>query len=410
MRKLLQILPIVALVAACSQGTPNGNEAELIAKRDSLLQVQKEVAEQVNAVNEQIILLQDGNKDNVKTIKKITAQKNKVAGLELKIKELESQLAKHEEDNNIAVSVKEMKPEVFNHYFKVFGNTEAKQGGMISPEMNGKIETIHVTEGQRVKEGELILTLNTEAVRKQIKGIKTNLDFATKTYNKTKALWDQKIGSEIQYLQAKSGKEALEAQLEALEAQLKMAQVRAPYSGIVNRVLSKEGEICGPAFPIIEFINLSKMTVTSNISENYIAMVNEGDVVEVSYANVPGFIKQVPLKRVSNVIDAKSRTFEVELELSNPNELIKPNMITSIRINDFSSDSAFVIPSLVVRKDISGDYVYVVTNKDVVAKKYVEVGKSYQENTMITKGLAMGDKVVIKGFSLVSTGIPVSIK
>lgn len=341
-------------------------------------------------------------------------KKTQIAKIEQQIVELEKQLQDTTPvDNFIPVGVKEMKGESFNHYFIVYGNVEADNYGNISPEMNGKVEHIHVREGQRVKKGDLLITLNTEAIAKNIKAMEANLELAETSYTKQKALWDQKIGSEIQYLQAKSAKEGLEAQLAALKAQLKMALLKAPYDGIVNKIYPKKGEMAGPGFPVIEFVNLSKMTVRAQVSEKYIGMVKEGQQVELTFSSMPDFKLETPIVRASKVINPKSRTFEVELKFNNPNELIKPNMVSTITINDYSKEQAFVIPSLVVKKDISGDYVYLVKNENgqqIAEKHPVKLGKSYQDETEVVGGLNEGDKVIVKGYSLVSSGIPVSIK
>ncbi|MBI9067654.1 MAG: efflux RND transporter periplasmic adaptor subunit [Salinivirgaceae bacterium] len=362
-----------------------------------------------------VILFASCSESNDQAIKnKIIQKKQQIAKFEHEITALEKQLTDTTVlENLIPVSVKEIKPEAFNHYFVVFGNAEADEYGMISPEMNGKVEKIHVQEGQKVDKGTLLMTLNTAAIQQQINAMEANLELTNTSYNKQKALWDQKIGSEIQYLQAKAAKDGLEAQLQALKAQLYMSQIRAPYSGIVNKIYPKVGEMASPQFPAIEFVNLSNITVRTNISEKYISKVHKGQMVDLSFSALPDFNEQIVINRVSNVINSKSRTFEVELQLKNENDQIKPNLVSTIRINDFSTNDAFVIPSLVIKKDISNDYVYVVTNKkgkSIVEKRAIQLGLSYQDKTMITKGLKSGDKVVVKGYNMVSNGIPVSVK
>jgi RND family efflux transporter MFP subunit len=346
--------------------------------------------------------------------KRIIKKKQQIAKVEQQIADLEKQLADTSKvNNNIPVEIKELQPESFHHYFTVFGNVEADKYGMISPEMMGRIASIEVEEGQQVSKGQLLLMLNTEAVESQIKALETNLEFATSTFDKQKVLWDQKIGSEMQYLQAKSGKEGLEAQLSALKAQLKMAQLRAPYDGIVNKIYPKKGEMAGPGMPGIEFVNLNNITIRASVSEKYIDMIRQGQMVEVKFASLPDLEINTPVVRASKVINAKSRTFEIELKLKNPGQRIVPNMVSTIRINDFSAENALVIPSLVIKKDIKASYVYVAVsgnNGFVVEKRKVELGYAYQELTMVNTGLKPGDKVIVKGYNLVSSGIPVNIK
>lgn len=414
MKTLIKILPIIALFVACGE-SPNGTYEELVAKRDSLQELQHKTTVEINDVSIAINEIDTNLQADKKIImKKIINQKTRIANIEKVIRSLENQLtAENEGENNIPVVIKDMKHEPFNHYFLVFGNVEADKYGRLSPEMNGKIKSIKVVEGQRVKQGSLLLTLNTDAIENQIVGVQSSLDFANKNYEKQKRLWDQEVGSEIQYLQAKSTKEGLEAQLETLTAQLKMSQLRAPYDGVVNKIYHKKGEMAGPQLPAIEFLNLSKIIVKANVSEKYITKVKKGQLVELTFSSMPNFKMKIPIVRVSNVLNPKSRTFEIELKLNNKDELIKPNMVSTIRINDFSTNEAFVIPSLVIKKDISGDYVYVTVEKDsktIIEKRQISIGMSYQDKTMINEGLANGDKVVIKGYNLVSTGIPVTIK
>ena len=343
MKTLIKILPIIALFVAC--GSPEGTYKELVAKRDSLQLLQHKTILEINKTKIAIVDLDTNVYENDKVIlKKIINQKNRIVNIEKTIRSLENQMSSKDEGaNNIPVEVKVMKHEPFNHFFIVFGNVEADKFGNLSPEMNGKVKAINVIEGQEVKKGTLLLTLNTDAIENQIAGVKSSLEFAGKTYEKQEALWNQKIGSEIQYLQAKSAKEGLEAQLKALTAQLRMSQLRAPYDGVVNRIYPKKGEMAGPQYPAVQFVNLSKITIRANVSEKYISKVKKDQKVQLTISALPDFKTEVPIVRVSNVINPKSRTFEIELKMNNKNELLKPNMVSTIRINDYSANEAFVI-------------------------------------------------------------------
>ena len=412
MRKII-VFAIVATMVACSPSSTNENLAELTAKRDSLQKEQSNIEKQLNIIESQIAEVDTTiNPNDLKILKQITTQKNRIVTIEQKIKSLENTMTAKEEKKLLPVAVKEMQNEQFDHYIIAFGEVEAKNYAMISPEMNGRIEKIHVKRGQRVSKGSLLVILNTDALDKQISGVKSSLDFATTTYNKQEALWNESIGSEIDFLAAKNTKETLESQLESLEAQIRMSQIRAPFDGIVDKIFPKEGEMAGPAFPVIEFVNLEKLTIKADVSEAYINKIVAGQIIELSFSSLPDYKVKTPVVQVSNVIESTSRTFEIEMEINNPGEKIKPNMVSTIHINDFSTNKAFVVPSLVIRKDISGDYVYVVNkvnNETIVSKKYVSTGLSYEENTLITKGLNAGDNVIIKGFHLVSAGIPVNV-
>ncbi len=411
MKKIL-VFAIVALIASCSQ-TENTDLAKLHAKRDSLQKVQFNVEKELNTLNAKIIKQDSSiNPNDIKIIKQIALKKNKIVKFEAKIKKLENKMTARDLRNLIPVAVKEMKHENFNHYIITYGEVKAKNYAMISPEMNGRIQKIYVEKGMRVKKGQLLLSLNTDAIDKQIKGLESGLELATKTYEKVDTLWKQNIGSEIDYLVAKNTKENLESQLESVLAQKRMSQISAPFDGIVDKIFPKEGEMAGPGFPVIEFVNLNTLTVTADVSEAYIDKIKTGQIIELSFSSLPDYKVKVPIMRVSKVIASASRTFEIEMETKNIDEKIKPNIVSTIKINDFSSEKAFVVPSLAVRKDIAGDYVYVVErkdNKNIVAKKYVTRGLSFDENSMITNGLDLNDQVVVKGYHLVSSGVSVNL-
>ncbi len=347
--------------------------------------------------------------------KQIESKKNQILKLQEQIAVLEKQLTDTiEQYNKVAVELKEMYPEEFRHYITVFGNVEADKYARISPEMNGQIRTIHVREGQRVNKGALLISLNTDATQSGINEARTGLELATTTYEKQKSLWDQGIGSEIQYLQSKTQKEAAEARLNMLEAQLRMSQVRAPFDGIVDKIYLKEGDIAGPMVPVVEFVNLSRMTIKADVSEIYIGSIHSGDKVDVTFASLPDVKLTTAIIRTSEVINPTSRTFQIELKITNSGEKIRPNMVSSIQINDFTSEKALVVPSIVIKRDITGDYLYVASaskkNEMVASKKYIERGISYEGNTLIEKGLNEGDKVIVAGYNLVSTGSYLAIK
>ncbi|MFC2151796.1 efflux RND transporter periplasmic adaptor subunit [Bacteroidota bacterium] len=419
MRKLI-VFAVIAALAACSPKTENKDLAKLHAKRDSLQKVQFDIVKQLNTLEADIATLDSSiNPNDLKIIKQIALQKNKIVGVEAKIRTLENKMTSRDQKTLIPVAVKEMLPETFNHYIITYGEVEAKNYALISPEMNGRIEKLNVTKGMRVKKGQLLVSLNTDAIDNQIEGVKSGLEFATVTFEKQDNLWKQGIGSEIDYLSAKNTKETLESQLESLQAQMRMSQIRAPFDGIVDKIFPKEGEMASPGFPVIEFVNLSKLTITADVSESYLDKISAGQIVELSFSALPNYKIETPIMRVSKVITSASRTFEIEMEIDNPEEKIIPNIVSTIKINDFTSDKAFVVPSLAIRKDITGSYVYIVEQKEnlpagrqgknIVGKKYVTTDLSYEENTMITKGLKKEDKVVVKGYHLVSAGVPVNV-
>lgn len=348
--------------------------------------------------------------------KKIGEYKQDIGELNKKIADLEEKLesdtAYEAEDRATVIRIEEVKPEQFNHYIEVSGKVEPEEEVFVSPEMNGKVEQIFVTEGDRVKAGELLMRLNTDVTEKSIKEVKTNLELLTKLYEKQENLWEQNIGSEVEYLQAKTNKESAEARLASLQEQLDMAQVTAPFGGVIDDVAVKQGDIAMPGGRHIHLVNLQDLSIISSISENYLNAIKEDEVVEVEFPAYPDMKLMLPIKRVGSVIDNASRTFEVELEFKNPEEKIKPNQLASLRIIDYSTDSALVVPSIIIKQDTKGYYVYRMTESDdqqEAEKVYVVPGLSSGDQTMIEEGLEPGLKVIVEGYNLVTDGSDVRV-
>ncbi|MFW5656313.1 MAG: efflux RND transporter periplasmic adaptor subunit [Bacteroidota bacterium] len=361
-----------------------------------------------------LILIAGCNPSDEQIKKRIIQKKEKINQIEKQINDLEKELSDTtKKDEAIPVEIMTINPEEFTHYIIAYGEVEAQDYAQVMPEVPGRIETIHIDEGQWVYKGQLLISLNTESIESSTEQIESNLDLARETFEKQKNLWEQNIGSEIQYLQAKAQKESLESQLKSTKAQLRMSQIRAPFAGYVDKVFLREGELASQMAPVLEMVNIDDLSVTVDISEKYIGDIEKGQLVAVTFSNLPELEIEVPVERVAKVINAGSRTFEVEVLLENSEQKIKPYMVSTLRIKDFSSDEAFVIPSLIIKNDITGNYVYVAKEENgqmIAQKKYIETGLSYEDETMVTSGLDEGDKVIVRGFNLVNSGIPVRIQ
>ena len=317
------------------------------------------------------------------------------------------------ETPHIPVLIKQMNPEKFLHFIQVNGKVEAEQDAVISPEINGQIRTIHVKEGNRVRKGQLLVSLNTSITESNIAEVKTNLGLATKLYEKQKELWAQNIGSEIQYLEAKNAKESAENRLKTLEAQLEMARIKAPFEGVVEEIYSKKGELASPGFQLLHMVNLNDLKIEAAVSEIYISSLKAGDMVQLEFPSFPDLLIEAPITRLGNVIHPQSRTFKVELKLKNPENKLKPNIFTRVKLNDYVSENALVIPAIIIKRDMKGSYIYVTNsnNKQTIAeKRYIEEGPTYEDQTMVLSGLNPKDEVIITGYDQVSNGVPVEIK
>lgn len=313
----------------------------------------------------------------------------------------------------VLVECRTLAPQPFAHSFTTNGVVEAVREAFISPETNGQIARIPVREGQRVAAGQLLAALNADVIRSSIAEVKSNLELARVVYEKRRQLWEKKIGSEIQLLEAKAGKESLENRLQALQAQLDMANVTAPFAGVVDRIYQKEGELASPGVQLMQLVDLRRIRINAEISETYLSSVHPGDPVQLTFSAYPGMELKAAVGRVGQVVNPQNRTFLVQIEMDNPTEKFKPNMLAVLRIRDFYRSDALTVPAIVVKNDLQGSFLYVAAEENgvtVARKTYVETGLNEGGVTMITKGLAPGQRVIVGGYNLVVNGMPVRVK
>jgi len=341
----------------------------------------------------------------------ISDYKKQIGELNDKIVELEKQLSTNSgTDNAVAVATKTMNYEPFNHYIEVSGVVEAKNSAYISPEINGQIKEIYVTEGQRVTKGDKLIRLNGSITKNTIDEVETSLELARTVYKKQKDLWEKNIGSEIDYLQAKNNVESLESRLETLKSQLELTEIEAPINGIIDEIFVKEGELAIPGMQLIQLVNLQDLYVNADVSESYISDVRRGEPVLLEFPSYPDISMKVPVYRTGNVIKPANRTFKVQLKIENKEERLKPNALAKIKINDFSVENALLVPSIIIKEDMKGSYLYKVDQKDQTARKvYVETGRTYNDKSIVTKGLTAGDQIIVSGYNQVSNGSKVKI-
>jgi len=315
-------------------------------------------------------------------------------------------------DESLRVEVKTVVPEKFEHFFVVNGALEAVQDAFISAETSGQIQVVHVQEGQRVLKDDLLVTLNSDITRSAVAEVNNALQLARTVFRKRQELWDRKIGAEIQYLEAKTSKESLENRLASLQAQLALAQVKAPFSGVVDRIFKKSGELAVPGQQLMQLVNLNRMRVNAEVAETYLGRIQRGDRIEVTFPTYPGLSLETAISRIGQVVSAKNRTVLVQAELGNPQEKMKPNMMATLRLRDFHDPAALVVPAIVVKNDLEGMYLYIVereNDSEVARKVYITTGLTEGNRTMVTSGLAAGQDVIVSGYNLVRNGLPVTI-
>lgn len=296
---------------------------------------------------------------------------------------------------------------VFKHYFEVYGNVQAEKAATIYAENSGAIQSIRVKEGQPVKKGQTIVTQDVEIIERNIAEVRTQLDLAKTLFEKQKRLWDQNVGSEVQFLEAKNRKESLESSLETLQEQRQKSSVTAPFDGVVDKIFPKIGELVGMSSPIVRLINLDELYINADISERYMGDISEGDSVWV-IVNRSDTLKSA-ISRVGDYINPSNRSFEIRVDIKEKIDVLRPNSLVVLKINDYSEEGAIVVPSAIIMQDGSGDdYVFTIekdTNSDLVARKTpVSTGLSYEGKTMVKTGIDEGDELIDKGSRKVRDG------
>ena len=347
--------------------------------------------------------------DTEKKKKELTRYKSKVVELNMKISQLEKELsgADSVRVSLIPVRTLTLRPVPFSHYVEASGTVIPEKEAFISSEINGQIKKIFVVEGQKVSKDELLLKLNTEITESSIAEAKAQLALTEKLYEKQKELWSQKVGSEVQYLQAKTNLEAARERLKSLQAKLDMAYIKAPFAGIIDEVYAKEGELAAPGRQLVQLINLSRMKIYVDVSEVYLSRVHKGDMVEVVFPDLDNRQYHLPIFRKANVINDKTRTFRIEVKVDNPGWELKPNLYTLVRFRDFHDPATLVVPSEIIKKDMRGYFLYRLKMSEgqyVAEKVYITPGVFYKDKTQVLKGLAAGDRVIVDGFDQVTNG------
>ncbi len=337
---------------------------------------------------------------------KLNALREKSTELVLQIKKLEKEInALSSEDSKQKlkkITATILQIETFEHYIESQGNVDSEQNVQVVPQLGGVILKKYVEEGQKVSKGQVLVEIDAENIRRNMAEIKTRLTLASTIYDRQKNLWEQKIGSEVQYLQAKNEKEVLHKTLETLESQLEKAYVKSPINGILDEFFTNPGETASPQFALARVVNLSRVKVTAEVSESYIPNVHKGDTVWVRFTEL-GLEESVPIKQIGRFINPANRTFKIQIQVNNQQGWLRPNTLAVVKIRDFVLKHALTIPSHLIQKSTDGKlFVYTVVqqnNNHIICKVIIETSKSYQGKTVVTKGLTAGDRLVVEGYN-----------
>jgi RND family efflux transporter MFP subunit len=346
----------------------------------------------------------------------LSAKKDEARTIEADIKKLESEiekLAPNKEKSRELVTLTEVKRSDFQHFTEVQGSVQSDDYVNASSETGGRILDLKVREGQYVKKGALIAKLDLEGVKKQIAEIEKSLELAQDVYERQKRLWDQNVGSEIQYLQAKNNKERLEKSLETINYQLTKSEVYAPISGVVEMVNLKAGELASPGMPIVTILNTNNVKVVANVPETYLKNVKKGEMVTIKFPALD-MEKTARVSRIGNTINPANRTFEVEVELSNAQGLFKPNLLAIMMLNDNTYKDVPTIPIELVQQEVSGrNFVYIKAEGQdgAYAKKvYVKTGDNYDGKIVIEEGLEGGEELLLDGARVVAENALIKVQ
>lgn len=346
---------------------------------------------------------------------KLEALKKERAELDDKIKALEAELKPGGETDSAAekaarVQVATVKELPFIHYIKVQGRIDSDKNVMLSAKAAGTITRVYVNEGQSVHRGQILAQIDSDVLKRNLAELETSLSLAENLFERQKNLWEQNIGTEIQYLQAKNNKESLEKKIASLNEQMQQTKIIAPFNGIVDEVRIKEGEVAAPGVPAIRVVSPSDFKVTAGIAENYITRIEKGYNVIIELPNLDKQVKS-KISTVSRVIDPANRTFQIEVSLPDEvSKLVKANMITYINIEDYKNEDAVVIPVNAVQFSNEGsDYVFVAENNRAVSRP-VKIGRTFNNDAEILSGLKPGDKIVVAGHRNLVTNQAIAYK
>ena len=364
-----------------------------------------------------ILIISCGKKEDNTNIDSLITSKNLVS-IKAKRAELQTQLTKL--DDAIAlldikkleealVSVSVVKDTVFSHYLEVQGNVDTKENLIIYPQFAGILNTVNVIAGQKVSKGQLLGTIDDGGLSQQLAQMETQMALAKTTFERQKRLWDQKIGSEIQYLQAQTNMISQQKAVSQMKAQLGKTRIIAPFSGVIDELITEKGQVVGPGQGLIRIVNLNNMFVSTAVPESYIGKLKIGTVVNVYLASL-GKTYVGKIRQVANNINPNNRSFGIEVSVPNSENLLRPNQVAKLKIIDYTNANAVVVPSNVIQVDGNGDqFVFEATSikdKTGIAKKViVKVGKTSENFTEILGGLKPKTVVVSDGGNSVSEGM-----
>jgi membrane fusion protein (multidrug efflux system) len=373
MKKIYPILALSVLLVACGS-SENGSVSQTI---------------------------ESGDLEAIRSMK--TNLTNQLNGIETDLAALEAAIANLDTNENLPlVTTFEVQPQVFNHYLDLQGNVKTRENVLLYPEMAGTLLTVKVKKGARVSKGQILAVIDNGGMSNQLSQLKTQAALAQTTFERQATLWEQKIGSEIQYLQSKAQAEAQANAVLQLEKVLAKAQITAPFSGVIDQVLKDPGTVVSPGngSEVFRLINLSNMYIEVDVPEGYLGAVTKGKKAGVYFPVLQDSVNAV-VRETGNYINPNNRSFSAEIAVENPNGQIKPNLNARVHINDYTNENALLIPQSVISENAAGEqYAYVaeLNNGEAIAKRHIiTTGKTQGDFVEITSGISAGDLIIKEG-------------
>lgn len=362
-----------------------------------------------------LLLISCGNSEN-KSIKEVI-DSNDLAQIKSKKLELSEQqreintqidlldaaIIKLDPERNIPlVTTKMVADTTFRHFTEVQGDVATKENILIYPEFSGLLRQVYVKEGQKVNKGAILARIDDGGLSSQLAQIEAQATLAKTTFERQKRLWEQNIGSEIQYLEAKTNYEAAQNSVNQIKTQVGKTVVRAPFTGVIDQVISDQGVVVNPGQnALFRLVNLDNMYVQASVPENYLGKIKKGTAVVVEIAAIGQEFEGV-VRQVGNFINPDNRSFQIEVALPNKEGQIKPNLIATVRLNDYTSENAIIVPENTVQQNSQGQTLVYIFEKEsdstgVAKRVMVETGYNYREDIEILSGLKQGDLIIVEG-------------
>ena len=342
----------------------------------------------------------------------LTELKAKQADLKTQLADLNLQIQKLEGDSSkksILVETSFIPKELFKTYIHVQGRIDAEESVSLSSEIPGTVTKILVSPGDAVTKGQVLAETDSRALQQSISDLQVNAELVNQLYEKQKSLWDQKIGTEVQFLQAKTQKESIEKKMTALQEQLRMTKIISPIDGTVDAVDVKLGMLTAPGMPAIRVVNFNNLKIKADLAEAYASKVKKGDEVLVRFPDTNDTLTS-KINYASRAISPVSRTFGIEIKLAN-NKEYHPNMVCVLNINDYVSPTPVVaIPIMYIQKDFSGKSFIYINEGDKAVKRYISTGKEYNGNIEVLDGIDEKTSVIKTGYESLNEGDPLKAK